>query len=274
MTNVAKTIKYLAMALAIFLAISIISTLCYGVVLLGNVVSNDNSNINDKDNIHIENSVQLTSLEIMKEMDIDVKRVNIYIKYDDNFGVSTTNEYIKGSIQDNKMYIYEVDHSMIEKYVGDLYIFIPIGYVFDEVDIDNGAGRVEIDELKTRELSLELGAGRVNMSNIEVYEKMSINGGAGSTKINNANINNLDMDMGAGKTQISGYLKGNNKIDAGVGALILELFDDDYKISVDKGIGKATYNGQDINSNEVYGNGYNNVIIDGGIGSIKISTKR
>ena len=81
MTNVAKTIKYLAMALAIFLAISIISTLCYGVVLLGNVVSNDNSNINDKDNIHIENSVQLTSLEIMKEMDIDVKRVNIYIKY-------------------------------------------------------------------------------------------------------------------------------------------------------------------------------------------------
>ena len=53
MTNVAKTIKYLAMALAIFLAISIISTLCYGVVLLGNVVSNDNSNINDKDNIHI-----------------------------------------------------------------------------------------------------------------------------------------------------------------------------------------------------------------------------
>ena len=84
MTNVAKTIKYLAMALAIFLAISIISTLCYGVVLLGNVVSNDNSNINDKDNIHIENSVQLTSLEIMKEMDIDVKRVNIYIKYDDN----------------------------------------------------------------------------------------------------------------------------------------------------------------------------------------------
>ena len=48
MTNVAKTIKYLAMALAIFLAISIISTLCYGVVLLGNVVSNDNSNINDQ----------------------------------------------------------------------------------------------------------------------------------------------------------------------------------------------------------------------------------
>ena len=274
MTNVAKTIKYLAMALAIFLAISIISTLCYGVVLLGNVVSNDNSNINDKDNIHIENSVQLTSLEIMKEMDIDVKRVNIYIKYDDNFGVSTTNKYIKGRIQDNKLYIYEVDHSVIEKYAGDLYIFIPIGYVFDEVDIDNGAGRVEIDELKTRELSLELGAGRVNMSNIEVYEKMDINGGAGSIKIDNANINNLDMDMGAGKTQISGYLKGNNEIDAGVGTLILELFDDDYKISVDKGIGKATYNGQDINSNEVYGNGYNNVIIDGGIGSIKISTKR
>ena len=274
MTNVAKTIKYLAMALAIFLTVSIISTLCYGAVLLGNVVSNDNSNIDSEENINIENSVQLTSLEIMKDMNIDVKRVNIYIKYDDNFGVSTTNEYIKGSIQDNKMYIYEVDHSMIEKYAGDLYIFIPIGYVFDEVDIDNGAGRVEIDELKTRELSLELGAGRVNMSNIEVYEKMSINGGAGSTKINNASINNLDMDMGAGKTQISGYLKGNNKIDAGVGALILELFNDDYKISVDKGIGKATYNGQDINSDEIYGNGYNNIIIDGGIGSIKISTKR
>ena len=274
MTNVAKTIKYLAMALAIFLAISIISTLCYGVVLLGNVVSNDNSNINDKDNIRIENSVQLTSLEIMKEMDIDVKRVNIYIKYDDNFGVSTTNKYIKGRIQDNKLYIYEVDHSVIDKYEEDLYIFIPFGYIFDEVDIDNNAGRVEIDGLKTGELSLELGAGKVNMSNIEVYEKMDINGGAGSIKIDNANINNLDMDMGADKTQISGYLKGNNEIDAGVGALILELFDDDYKISVDKGIGKATYNGQDINSNEVYGNGYNNVIIDGGIGSIKISTKR
>ena len=162
----------------------------------------------------------------------------------------------------------------------DIYELINKSIVDDPPMVTKDGGYIklgydpEIDELKTRELSLELGAGRVNMSNIEVYEKMDINGGAGSIKIDNANINNLDMDMGAGKTQISGYLKGNNEIDAGVGTLILELFDDDYKISVDKGIGKATYNGQDINSNEVYGNGYNNVIIDGGIGSIKISTKR
>ena len=150
MTNVAKTIKYLAMALAIFLAISIISTLCYGVVLLGNVVSNDNSNINDKDNIRIENSVQLTSLEIMKEMDIDVKRINIYIKYDDNFGVSTTNKYIKGRIQDNKLYIYEVDHSVIEKYEGDLYIFIPFGSLEVEHLEDGEIIYASGDEVKTR----------------------------------------------------------------------------------------------------------------------------
>lgn len=63
MTNVAKTIKYMAMALAIFLTVSIISGICYGVNLLSDTINNEE--VRDSD---VKNTLQLPSAKIMSRM--------------------------------------------------------------------------------------------------------------------------------------------------------------------------------------------------------------
>ena len=102
----------------------------------------------------------------------------------------------------------------------------------------------------------------------------SIEGGAGEINIDNADINNLDLDMGIGKLTLTAYLKGNSEINAGVGSINLNLIgsEEDYLINLDKGIGLATYNDNEMKNNTTYGNGNNKIMIDGGIGSIKIKT--
>ena len=88
-------------------------------------------------------------------------------------------------------------------------------------------------------------------------------------------MNNLDLDMGVGKLSLTSKLTGNNKIDSGVGAIDLSLIGslEDYKISLDKGIGKATISGEDMKDDYTYGTGINKIDIDGGIGSINIDFK-
>lgn len=271
MTNVAKMIKYLAMGFAIFLTVSIISMICYVVMLLGNIVDNDNSYEEDT---NYENTVETTKAKISEKLDISVKRTNIIIKQGDKFSVGTNNKYIKSRMDKDTLYIYEEDHSMLDRYSGDLYIFIPNDYRFKDIDIDNGAGKVEINGLKTEDLSLELGAGKVRLEDIEVYSEMKVNGGAGAMEIVKATVNDMDLDMGAGKVTFSGYLRGENKINAGVGALVVNLFDDEYTVSIDKGIGSATYNGEEMYDDGIYGTGRNKILLDGGIGSIKITTQK
>lgn len=269
MTNVAKTIKYMAMALAIFLAVSIISGICYGVNLLSDTINNEE--VRDSD---VKNTLQLPSAKIMSRMNIDVKRVNIYIKVDSDFGISTTNKYIKSKIDNDILYIYEDNHSMLDKYAGDLYIFIPQDYVFSDIDIENGVGMLEIDTMKTSKLSLDLGAGKAILKNIDVSSEMDIEGGAGTIEIIDSTISGLDLDMGAGKVMFSGYLRGDNKIDAGLGSLVINLYDDEYTVSIDKGIGNAKYNGEEMKDDSLYGIGRNRISLNGGIGSIKINTKK
>lgn len=163
---------------------------------------------------------------------------------------------------------------MLDKYAGDLYIFIPQDYVFSDIDIENGVGMLEIDTMKTSKLSLDLGAGKAILKNIDVSSEMDIEGGAGTIEIIDSTISGLDLDMGAGKVMFSGYLRGDNKIDAGLGSLVIDLYDDEYTVSIDKGIGNAKYNGEEMKDDSLYGIGRNRISLNGGIGSIKINTKK
>ena len=83
------------------------------------------------------------------------------------------------------------------------------------------------------------------------------------------------MNIGVGKVSLVSKLTGNNKIDSGVGKMNLYLIGtlDDYKISIDKGIGTAKIDGENVKDDSTYGTGINSLDIDGGIGSIDIEFK-
>ena len=136
--------------------------------------------------------------------------------------------------------------------------------------------KLNIDKISTKNLDLELGAGKVDINQLIVLKDTEIEGGAGKITIKDGDIHNLDLEMGIGSLSLTSKLTGNNHIDAGVGEINLNLLGtmNDYNISLDKGIGSATLAGNSMDDNTQYGTGSNKIDIDGGVGSISIDFKK
>lgn len=264
MNRVQRIIKYLAFAFALFLAFSIISSIIYGLSFIGDMFDNDKQSSNLKE-LKLNNNVLV--------LDINVSSSNITIKKGNTLKVETNDKYIHTNQNENKLYIKEKKHNLFNKNDNNkLTVYVPKDFIFDFVNIKTGASKLNISELNTKKLSLNLGAGKVKINNLKVTNSANIEGGAGEITIEDSFINNLNLDMGAGKLLLNSKLTGNSEIDAGVGKMDLLLVGslNDYNITLDKGIGSASINDSNMENDKTYGIGTNKIDIDGGIGSIKI----
>lgn len=276
MTTAQKIIKYCAVAFAIFLiitVISIVSSAGYGLL-------NAIGIINFKENSLLENMVTISDdAEEFLSLNLDIKSSNLQIKTGDKFEVKTNNSNIKYSNENGSIKIKEdkVANWFFGKMdIGELIIYIPENMKqIDEVKINIGAGTVFIEQLNTKNLYLDLGAGNVAIDKLTVSEESKINGGAGNININSGEIANVDLDLGVGNTKIKSDITGNSNINTGVGELnlYLSLDADNYKINVNKGLGKITFNDDKILDDTIIGNGENYIKISGGVGNINIETK-
>ena len=80
--------------------------------------------------------------------------------------------------------------------------------------------------------------------------------------------------MGLGELNLTTKLIGNNVIEQGIGKLSINLTDniENYKIRTSKGLGSITIDGNEVQDGNTYGNGENNIRIEGGMGAIEIVT--
>lgn len=265
MSGLQKAIKYGALAFAAFLIISIIGGIVGGLALMANIFDNRDV-INDT----------FTDLNIntnYNSLDIDLISSNLTIKKGDTLKAETNNSNISIKQENNRIYIKEKKTGWFTNITGDLVIYVPTDLIFNDINIDSGAGKINIDFLIANQLELDLGAGNVKIDYLDVLKRGEVNGGAGEFSILNGHMNNMDFDLGVGKIVLTSNLIGTSKIDCGVGETNINLLGtkDDYQISIDKGIGSITINDESVNGNTYYGNGINKVDIDGGIGSININ---
>lgn len=271
MTTTQKIIKYLALAFAIFLIINIFSFIIYGIYGIGSLFGLTGSN--DSNLVEIE-TIKDFDFENKIDLEIDLSYTDLVIQKGEHLKVESNSKYITSKQDNNSIVIKEKNRSWFNfGKRSKLIIYIPEGVSFSNVDIDTGAGTVYIDTIITKELELDMGAGKVEIDYLEASNSASIDGGAGSVTIKNGKINNLDLDVGVGKFIISSKITGKSKIDAGVGSLDVNLFGniDDYKIRVEKGIGDIRIDKDKADNNTIYGNGENYIDIEGGVGSISIS---
>lgn len=267
MSNVQRVIKYLSIAFAFFLIFNILSGIISGISILSNITSNK------EDYEILEELKELAIQKEVKIIEVDIASSNMTIKIGDSLKAETTNKYIECKQDNNKLYIKEKDHHWFHNNdISNLIITIPKDMILDGVTINSGAGKIELEELSTRLLNLDLGAGKVNINHLTVLSKTKIDGGAGEVNIDNSCFHNLDLNMGIGKFTLTAKLTGNSEIDHGVGEANLNLIGtlEDYQIHLDKGIGTTTIDKKEIKDDEIIGTGRNKVDIDGGIGKIQI----
>ena len=266
MTSIQKVFKYLAMAFAIFLSVSIIGGIC-GALATATFIFGGNSVVGETQNYPV------TDADI-KSISINVSAARLNIKTGDSFNIESNHQKLSVKVNKGCLEISEKD-----KFIGlksaDIVIdvFIPQGFVFENARIETGAGKVTIDTVSAANLSLELGAGEAVIKSLNADKKAEIDGGAGKLTVNSGKLCNLEADLGVGEFDLTAALDGNININHGVGALKLNIEGaaDDYTIELDKGLGKVTVGNQELSDGAVFGTGSNRIELDGGVGEIKVN---
>lgn len=268
MTTTQKIIKYLAMAFAVFLIFTIISSILGGIFGLSKVLGLKKNNTISKELSNLEWN---KDNETIRNLDININSSNLTIKLGENFKIDTNNDNIKCNQKGETLKIEENNNWFFENDSAELVIYIPRGIEIDKTVINTGAGSVNIEELITEKLKLNLGAGETKIEKI-VTNDAKIDTGAGKLKIASGNINDLDLDIEIGETDITARITGKSRIDTGIGSVRLNLIGtkEDYKINVSKGIGEVKIAGEKVADNETVGNGEDVIKLNGGIGEIKV----
>lgn len=253
MSESQKIIKIVAIALAMFIIILIINGFFFAISLFsksnrGSInFSEYYSNIN---NIEIE--ANKSSVKIVKGDKFLVEASGV----SNNFKVRNKNNKLE--IEENGNWLFNSS--------GEIIIYVTNN--LNELVIDGGNGKINIDSIIANHLELDIGAGLIEINESTFYNS-EIDGGAGLLKATSTSFTNLDLDAGIGKVELDGEILGNSKIDGGIGEINLNLTNESlYRFIIDSGIGVVKINEKKVSS--VYGNGQNLINIDNGIGTINI----
>lgn len=267
MTSFQKVIKYVAVALAVFLIVTIIGGIITGLSSISVLLSGKDRAVTGEMQVYPIDG-EISSLSI------NLSGAQLEIQTADKFSVESNHNYISVKSDNGKLSISETKKFLSVSPKGvTVVLTIPAGFVFDSATVDTGAGKVEIDALSCDVLELSLGAGKADIKNLTANSRAQIDGGAGEVNIGGGKLCNLDLDMGVGKLTLKSRIEGKGDLDYGVGEtdLILLGSKTDYRIELDKGIGKAEISGENMRDDSVYGSGESLIEIDGGIGALSIT---
>lgn len=264
MSSAQKTIKYVAIAFAIFLIVGIFSA----IASLGLGIFKAFGAISDSTVSKMDHS------KYSSYIDINLKFSNLKLVRSNYLKVDNSNDKVNVKIDNNKLEITDSSSLFSSNKDKELIVYVPSDYMFEMVYINSGAGKINIEGFNTKELKMDLGAGEAIVSNV-ISNKTDIDTGTGRVDIHNSKLNDAKFDLGIGSISIGDEITGNCKINSGIGRVELNLSgsEEDYSFDIDKGIGDISLNNRSLSDGTKTGNGRNSIEIDGGIGSIDIKTK-
>lgn len=289
-----KIIKVCATILAVFLAVSIIGSVLFGIFIALQASSPDSGPKIGNSGKQQEQSSYNTfdfshSFTGIDSLEIDSTIQNIIIQSGSEIRVDMENVSTEcTAYQDGSVLIIEDNTSNINgqflNWMGDfldgktkliggtITITLPESFTAESCYINSGTGRLTIDNLHAEDLHIDAGTGSIKGTNMTagfVY----LNCGTGSIELKDVDFYSADIDSGTGSIYIGGSLKGDTTIDCGVGSLDMDLSDpkSSYSLDIEKGLGSININGSSYSSvssdNE---EATNYLSIYGGVGSINI----
>lgn len=269
MTTFQKVIKYLALGFATFLIFLIVSGV-FGILSSFSSVLG----LQKEDNVIVDkiNERNFKDTEI-NSLDIDIVFTNLIVKKGTSLQIKTNQKNIYFEQNNQKLQIKEKNHQWFSKNnKGSLVIYVPDDLVFENIKINAEAGKIQIENMNTKKLSLMLGAGKTTIDKLMVTDKCKIESGAGKVSILSGNINQFDLEVGIGNFEATALVTGNSKINSGIGNLKLTFQGSrkDYQIQAKKGIGTIKIGDKNVVDNYSYGNGDNLIKLGGGIGNIHV----
>ena len=272
MNTFQRVIKYVAIGFAIFLTVSILS----GIVAVATGVF---SIFGGRERNTIDYSKDFSGIE---QLDINNKVGRLIVKPGSGFRVEATNvsEDFRAEVINKTLKIEEPDYFNnflwfnfgTSRTKAIITVYVPEDFEADRIDIDSGAGEVELQDLNAQRLIINAGVGDIYGENLTAM-KVEIDGGVGNMDLVDVNFTDVDFDSGVGNIRVKGMIFGKSDFDCGVGNVRIQLNGarDDYALDVNSGLGKVTINGSKVSRD--YKDNYktDNIIrISGGVGDVDV----
>lgn len=268
MNGFQKIIKVFAICLAIFIILAIANGIVFGISCLSYIFDGNSSEIITE--YHSETFTNITKI------DVDLKQTKLIIKNGEELKVELSNlrNEVTTKKKENTLKITEQKAWFMNiKESGTVTISIPKEDMINVLDIKSGTGKITIDNINITKLDIDEGVGLLEIQKSR-FKEVNIEGGTGKLEITNSIIDNLELEAGVGEVNVSSTQINRGKVECGVGKVSMDLLGrmDDYRISIEKGLGSITINDENYNKNTVIGNGSKYLEIEGGVGSIAINT--
>lgn len=271
MTQTQKVVKYLAFALAALIIFGIVAGIYNGVAAIVSIFEGDGESIGEM------HSLDLESEELPDTLYIDIAAAKLTVKIGDSLKVETNNKKIYCTLRSGTLKIEEKSKGSFSAINTDLYkseliLTLPKDLVLKKAEINSGAGRIHIEDLNAKDISLDLGAGEVVIDSITAENEAEISGGAGRIEIKDATFGEIDVDHGVGELIMTAKVISGGSVDCGVGQITLKLLGgkDNYYIDVEKGIGSIKIDGANAENDSTHGSGSSRIEINGGVGAVDI----
>lgn len=159
---------------------------------------------------------------------------------------------------------------------GEIDIYLPRDIALEELKIEIGAGVLESDvDLKTEDMSIDVGAGQVVMSKITA-DKAEFSIGAGQLTVKASSVGEMTSEIGMGEFIYNGAIKKSGDIEVAMGNAQLSLADGEEYYRCDVSIAAGNVDVGDRNfSAGVYdgsfGEGENELNLECAMGNITVT---
>lgn len=153
---------------------------------------------------------------ILTEKEADDGKISLYIE-----GKGNCSYYV----EENTLHIEGFKGVQEFKNVGEwnrMEIQVPKGSFFHEIDMEIGAGQMDIYDINVEEFEAEIGAGKVNISNMTATE-FEAQIGIGSLIADNVQAVNADMLVNMGNIDFYGGVSGALDVENSMGSVGMTL---------------------------------------------------
>ncbi len=264
MTDFQRIVKYIAMAFAICLTVSIIGGILSMFGLFGGFFGGDAAT---------EEMKTYSVSSDIRSLAVKINAADFTIQQGEAFSVESNLKHLAVEERNGVLTIKETKKFSRSYNGAVLTLTVPADAEFEKVTMITGAGRLTVDRLSASTMDFEFGAGEVKIDTLIATSEIDLEGGAGKITVSGGALHNLDLDMGVGQLNLTSALTGESDFNLGVGETNITVIGkkDDYRLDIEKGLGNITVDGISVSNLKGQGGGRNRIDISGGIGDIRLS---
>ena len=267
MTGFQKFIKYAAIALGIYLSITIVLVLLG--IARGFVGASRNNEIRDlvRDREQYQTEDITRTYENIKKLEVNVEETELIIRNGDTFKIEGTNIPDRMEIEQDGNKLKVSDEEVSSSFSDEnmvVTIYIPEDIKLDTIDLEINYVSADIQKLNTANLKLDIYNNYCEIDEI-IADNMEFKNEEGNIDIYDAEIGRLLFDSESGVEEVSLDITGNAEINLEYSYTDMNLIgtQEDYQINTKNQSGNIYIDGTTITSNsETLGSGNAKVNLD------------